>query len=55
MLYFPLIFLKFIYQNVSNGAIIHELDLILHGFILQIIYTTAFRVTRLNNLTLRIR
>ena len=57
---FPLIFLWFIYQNVSQGlglwnntrryeilhtescAIINDLDVILLGFMLQIVYTTIF-------------
>jgi len=39
----------------ESRAIISDLDVILHGFILQIIYTTVFRVKRLNNFTLRIR
>ena len=37
---FPLIFLWFIYQNVSR-AITNDLDVILNGFMLQIIYTTC--------------
>jgi hypothetical protein len=32
--------------------IINYLDVILHGFMLQLIYTTVFRVKRLSNLTL---
>jgi hypothetical protein len=35
--------------------IINDLDVILHGFMLHIIYTTVFRVKRFNNLTLHIR
>jgi hypothetical protein len=31
------------------------LDVILHGFMVQIIYTTDFRVKRLNILTFRVR
>ena len=29
----------------DSRAIINDLDVILHGFMLQIIYTTVFRVT----------
>jgi hypothetical protein len=36
-------------------AIISNLDVILHGFMVQIIYTTDFRVKRLNILTFRVR
>ena len=36
----------------ESRAIINDLDVILHGFILQIIYTTFFRVKWLNNPTL---
>ena len=32
----------------------NDLDVILHGVMQQIIYTTDFRVKRLNNLTLRL-
>jgi hypothetical protein len=39
----------------ESCEIINELDVILHGFMLQIIYTTVFRVKRFNNLTLHIR
>jgi hypothetical protein len=35
-------------------AIINDLDLILHGPILQIIYTTDFWAKRENNLTLHV-
>jgi len=38
----------------ENRAIMNDLDVILHDFILQIIYTTVFRV-RLNSLMLRVR
>ena len=37
----------------ESRTIINDLDVILHGFVLQIIYTTVFRVKRFNNLTLR--
>jgi hypothetical protein len=33
----------------ENHAIINELDVILHGFMLQIIYATVFRVKLLNS------
>jgi hypothetical protein len=39
----------------ESRAIINDLDVILHGFMLQITYTTLFQVKRLNNLTLRVR
>jgi hypothetical protein len=41
----------------ESRAIINDLDVILHGFMLQVIYTTVFRVTvkRLSNLRLRVR
>jgi hypothetical protein len=81
MQYFPLIFLWFIYRNVSNSyeiitadtryctlkiwavvlllsesrAIINDLHMILHSFMLQIIYTTVFRVKRLSNRTLLVQ
>ena len=35
----------------ESHAIINNLDVILHGFMLQIIYTTVFRVKQLNNRT----
>ena len=44
---FPLIFLW------ESRAIINNLDVILHGIMLQIIYTMVFRVKRLNNRTWR--
>jgi hypothetical protein len=31
----------------ESRTIINDLDVILHGFLLQIIYTTVFRVKRL--------
>ena len=37
----------------ESCEIINDLDVILHGFMLQIIYTTGFRVKRLSKLTLR--
>jgi hypothetical protein len=39
----------------ESCAIINDLDVILSGFILQIIYTIVFPVKRLNNLTLHVR
>ena len=40
----------------ESRTIITNLDVILHGFMLQIIYTTVFRVKAVkNNLTLRVR
>ena len=39
----------------ESSAIIDDLDVILHGFMLQIIYTTVFRVKWLNNLMLCVR
>ena len=39
---FPLIFLWFIYQN-ENRALTNDLDVILNGFMLQIIYITVSR------------
>ena len=39
----------------ERRAIINDLDVILQGFVLQIIYTTVFRVKHLNNLTPRVR
>jgi len=39
----------------QSCAIINDLDVILHGFMLQIIYTTVFQVIWLNNLTLHDR
>jgi len=38
----------------ESCAIINDLDVILHGFILQIICTTVLRVKQLNNLTLHV-
>ena len=35
----------------ESRTIINDLDVILHGFLLQIIYTTVFRVKQLNNRT----
>jgi len=34
----------------ESCSIINDLDVILHDFMLQIIYITVFRVKRLNNL-----
>jgi len=39
----------------ESRAIINDLDVILHGFMVQIIYTTVFRVKTLNNLTSLVR
>jgi len=41
----------------ESRAIINDddLDVILHGFMLQIIYIMVFRVKRINNLTFRVR
>jgi hypothetical protein len=39
----------------ESHAIINDLDVILHGFMLQFIHTTVFRVKQLNNLKLRVR
>ena len=39
----------------ESRVIINYLDVILHDFVLQIIYSTVFRVKRLNIITLRIR
>ena len=39
----------------ESRAAINDLDVILHGCMLQIIYTMVFHVTRLNNLALHIR
>jgi hypothetical protein len=33
----------------ENCAIINDVDVLLHGFMLHIIYTTIFRAKRLNN------
>jgi hypothetical protein len=38
----------------ESCAVINDLDVILHGFMLQIIYTTVFRVKRLNHVNLKI-
>jgi hypothetical protein len=40
---------------LESRSIINDLDVILHGFMSQIIYSTVFRVKRLNNLTIRVR
>ena len=42
---FPLIFLLL----SESRAVINDLDVILHGFMLQIIYTTVFRVKQSSN------
>ena len=39
----------------ENRAVINDLDVILHGFILQITYNTVFRANRLNNIMLLVR
>jgi hypothetical protein len=39
----------------ESRAIINDLDVILHGFMLQIISTTVFRVEWLHNLMLHVR
>jgi len=39
----------------ESRAIINDLEVKLHGFMLQIIYTTVFRFKRLNNITFRVR
>jgi hypothetical protein len=36
-------------------AIINDLDVILYGLMLQILYTKIFRVKRLSNRTVRVR
>jgi hypothetical protein len=39
----------------ESHAIINDLDVIFHDFMIQIIYTTVFRVKRLNNFMLHVR
>jgi hypothetical protein len=39
----------------ESPAIINDLDVIVHGLMLQIIYTTDFRAKRLHNLVFHIR
>ena len=39
----------------ESHAIIKDLDVILHVFMLHIIYTTVFRIKQLNNITLHVR
>ena len=39
----------------ESHAIINDLDVIVHGFMLQIIYTTVLRVKWIRNLTPRVR
>ena len=39
----------------ESRVIINDLDVILHGLMLQIIYTTNFRAKRLHNLVLHIQ
>jgi hypothetical protein len=39
----------------ENRAIINKLDVILHGFMSQIIYTIVFRIKWLNNLMFHVR
>jgi hypothetical protein len=55
MRYCTLIIWSVVLLLSESSAIINDLNVILHGFMLQIIYTMVFRVKRLNNLTLHIR
>jgi len=41
--------------TLRERAVINNLDVILYGFMLQIIYTTVFPVERFNNLKLSVR
>jgi hypothetical protein len=45
-----------LYQLLSESrANLNDLDMILHGFMLQIIYTTVFRVKQLSDFTFRVQ
>jgi hypothetical protein len=55
MRYYTLYIWNVVLLLSESRAIINDLDDILHGFMLQIIYTTVFRVKRLKNITLGVR